>query len=167
MNKYQFNNLKIRIGGIRDINILHDLLFEAVFWNPDMVRPDKDEFLKSQEISKIIAHWGREGDICLIAEVDGVTLGGAWYRFWTDDDHSYGFVDSDTPEIGISLFSEYRSKGIGRKLLTGLIDCAKSSGIKALSLSVDPQNFARQLYESVGFEKIGKFGTSYTYILRL
>jgi hypothetical protein len=37
----------------------------------------------------------------------------------------------------------------------------------ALSLSVDPANFALNLYQSVGFRRIGESGTSLTLVLDL
>lgn len=63
--------------------------------------------------------------------------------------------------------SNYRSKGTGRKLLCELIHLVKNDGFKALSLSVDPNNFARYLYESERFVKIGESGTSWTYKLEI
>lgn len=159
--------MEIRFGSENDINILREILFEACFWNPNSQRPDMDEFLKHPDISKIIANWGRDGDACLIAEYNGKVLGAAWYRFWTEEDHSYGFIEPEIPEIAIGVYPEFRSKGIGRHLLKELISHAKKANIKALSLSVDPNNFARHLYESEGFEKQGESGTSYTYKLDL
>ncbi|MCZ6820435.1 MAG: GNAT family N-acetyltransferase [Calditrichaeota bacterium] len=75
--------------------------------------------------------------------------GSAWYRLWTHAEHSYGCVDSETPELGVGVCASHRSKGVGR----------------ALGLSVAPEKFARQLYESEGFVKIGESGSSWTFLL--
>lgn len=159
--------MTIRYGNKNDISIMRELLFEACFWDPKTVRPDIDEFFQNPAISKIIADWGREGDTCIIAERNGKVLGSAWYRFWTDEDHSYGFIDPETPEIAMGVYPDYRSKGVGRKLLKELISQAKKTNIKAVSLSVDPNSFALQLYESEGFQKYGESGSSLTYKLDL
>jgi len=50
-------------------------------------------------------------------------------------------------------------------LLDALVETARADGFPALSLSVSPLNFARQLYESVGFRKVGEYGTSWTLLL--
>ena len=46
--------------------------------------------------------------------------------------------------------------------ISHLIAAAREEEIRALSLSVDPANFAHQLYESEGFVKVGESGTSWT-----
>jgi hypothetical protein len=62
---------------------------------------------------------------------------------------------------------DHRSKGFGRRLLDALIQTARADGFPALSLSVSPLNCARQLYEFMGFRKIGESGTSWTLLLSL
>ncbi len=62
----------------------------------------------------------------------------------------------------MGLRKEYRSQGVGRKLLRALLETARQQNITALSLSVDPNNFALRLYESEGFVKVGASGTSWT-----
>jgi ribosomal protein S18 acetylase RimI-like enzyme len=49
---------------------------------------------------------------------------------------------------------EYRGKGIGEKLMLGLIDAAKTRGIRTISLTSRPERAAAQkLYEKLGFKK--------------
>lgn len=141
------------------------MLFEAFFWNPDINRPDFSEFMRLPEPDKLLSGWGRTGDKLIIAENEKDYIGAAWYRLWTEQNHFYGFVDSKTPELGIGIRKGYRSQGIGRMLLRQLIKTAEKEGYRALSLSVDPENFARYLYESAGFLKVEKSGTSWTYKL--
>lgn len=88
-------------------------------------------------------------------------------RISTEENHSYGYVNHETPELGIGVDAEHRSKGIGRKLLRALCEIARIDGCNSISLSVDPSNFARKLYESEGFVKVGKSGTSWTMLLQL
>jgi ribosomal protein S18 acetylase RimI-like enzyme len=56
---------------------------------------------------------------------------------------------------------EHRGQGVGRLLLNHLIARA-STQYAALSLSVDPQNPAMRLYQTVGFAVVGSSGTSLT-----
>ncbi|MBM2846984.1 MAG: family N-acetyltransferase [Bacteroidetes bacterium] len=52
-------------------------------------------------------------------------------------------------------------------LLRSLMNIARANHVKAISLSVDPNNIARRLYESEGFVKVGESGTSWTLACRL
>jgi ribosomal protein S18 acetylase RimI-like enzyme len=143
------------------------MLFEAFFWNPASPRPAFAEFRDDPQAVRLLADWGREGDHLVIAEVGETPVGAAWYRLWTDENHSYGFVSADVPELGLAVTSSFRSQGIGRALLHALIRNAREEHFSAMSLSVSPRNPARRLYETTGFRKIGESGTSWTYLLAL
>ncbi len=160
-------HMQIRLGNDQDLVFIKEMLFEAFFWNPQFSRPEIDDFFNNQEFYKLISNWGRFGDRVVIAENKKNLIGAAWFRLWTESNHSYGFIDSTIPELGIGICSEYRSKGIGRMLLNRLISVAREDRFGALSLSVDPSNFACKLYESEGFVKVGESGTSWTYKLEL
>ncbi|NMF86469.1 GNAT family N-acetyltransferase [Nodosilinea sp. P-1105] len=157
----------LRPGTPADLPVIEAMLFEAFFWSPTYERPGFDEFQEHPEFQKLVADWGRPGDRVIIAECQGQPVGAAWYRFWTEACHSYGFVDAGIPEVGMGVHPDYRGRGIGRSLLRHLLAEARRSGVAALSLSVDPQNVARQLYESEGFVKVGESGTSWTLLCRL
>lgn len=159
--------MKIRQGTKKDLPFLKEMLYEAFFWNPEVVRPEYEEFLNNPEFKKLLNEWGRPWDRAVVAEIDNKPIGAAWYRLWTEEEHSYGFVDSETPELGIAVKADFRSKGIGRELLIALIEIARKDGAKAISLSVDPENYACHLYGTEGFVKIGESGTSWTLVLYL
>jgi GNAT superfamily N-acetyltransferase len=159
--------MKIRIGMQKDLPFLEQMLFDAFFWHPIQARPELQEFMQHPEFRKLLSDWGRAGDKAVIAEEGETPIGAAWYRLWTEENHSYGFVDAETPELGMAVHANHRGKGAGRALLRALITAARDEGIRALSLSVDPANFARQLYESEGFVKVGESGTSWTMRLSL
>jgi len=143
------------------------MLFEAFFWNPQQTRPEFELFWVEPEFKKLLANWGKPGDRSLIAEKDHLPVGAAWYRFWTEENHSYGFISDRIPELGIAVDKAFRSQGIGRVLLRELIKLAKNEELEAVSLSVDPNNYALILYKSEGFEKFGESGTSWTLICYL
>ena len=143
------------------------MLFEAFFWDAKVDRPTFSEFRRHPEFVKLLSGWGRRGDYGVVAEDSGSQVGAAWFRLWTTELHSYGFVDATTPEIGLAVPRIHRRKGIGRALLNELVARARADGFPALSLSVNPFNPARVLYESSGFQKVGESGTSWTFRLPL
>jgi GNAT superfamily N-acetyltransferase len=159
--------VSIRQAHSGDTGFLRQMLFEAFFWDAAVERPLFAAFSEHPEFVKLLAEWGRLGDRALIAEANGMPVGAAWFRLWREDLHSYGFVDEDTPEIAMAVRPENRSKGVGRRLLEALILQARVGGFSALSLSVDPRNHARLLYESAGFRYVGRSGTSLTMLLSL
>lgn len=110
-----------------------------------------------------LAGWPRSGDYGLVAEQDE-PLGAAWYRTYSEQDHGYGFVADDVPEVSIAVIASRRREGIGRQLLTELIEASLAQGYRALSLSVAEKNPARALYESTGFVLVAKHGHTCTMV---
>jgi len=159
--------LRIRPATTEDIGFLETMLFEACFWDTTARRPAFSECRQHPEFTKLLSGWGRHGDRGVIAEETAKPLGAAWFRLWTTELHSYGFVDASTPELGIAVSLQHRRNGIGRALLRDLIAIARADRFPALSLSVSPFNPVRRLYESVGFHKVGESGTSWTFRLPL
>jgi GNAT superfamily N-acetyltransferase len=159
--------VQLRSGRTTDLDFLKEMLFEAFFWDTSTKRPLFASFRDTPEFSKLLVGWERRGDRAIIADESGTRIGAAWSRLWTPALHSYGFVDAATPEIAMAVRQDYRSKGLGRRLLDALVETARADGVPALSLSVSPLNFARQLYESAGFRKVGESGTSWTLLFSL
>ena len=158
---------RIRNHTTDDIPFLKDMLFEAAYWYLKSKRPYLEEGLSHPEIKKILANWGRNGDTAIIAEtMKAKNIGAAWYRFWTDQNHSFGYVNSEIPEIGIAVVPKHRKKGIGNALLTELIRISTENNLKGLSLSVDSHNPARYLYLKHQFEIIHHHENSWIMIRR-
>ena len=160
-------SILVRIGLPDDLPFLSEMLFEAFHWQSQENRPPLRSFQNDLAFQILLADWGRDGDTAVVAELGGESVGAAWYRLWTDDVHSYGYVDSQTPELGMAVSFKHRSQGVGRMLLRSLMNIARANHVKAMSLSVDPNNIARRLYESEGFVKVGESGTSWTLACRL
>ncbi len=155
----------VREGTPQDLPFLHEMLFEAAFWRSDAVRPPRHEGLGQPEIAKLLAGWGRAGDTAVIAETARNRSGGAaWYRFWSDSDHSYGYVSADIPELGIAVMPGWRRRGLGEVLLKALGTLAADRGIARLSLSVAEDNPARHLYVKHGFEQVSSVGDAWTMV---
>lgn len=87
----------------------------------------------------------------MVAEAHGRFVGAAWDRFWNKASHSCGYIDDATIEIGLVVELGYRRRGIGRRLMTRLLALAAEGGVTSLSLSVERDNPAVDLYESLGF----------------
>jgi ribosomal protein S18 acetylase RimI-like enzyme len=135
--------------------LLEDLLYEAIF-QPEGADPLPRDIIKRTEIDNYIRDFGqRRGDFCMFAELNGKTVGGAWLRILDGDPKGYGNVDSETPELAIAVFREYRNLGIGRGLMNNIIDLTfHSRGYKQISLSVNKANYAVKMYRKLGFETV-------------
>lgn len=143
------------------------MLYEAFFWSGESERPTLVEMRARPEFNSLLAGWGRPGDVAFVADVSSTPAGAAWFRLWTPAEHSYGFVDHETPELALAMAQRFRQQGVGRQLLRALIEYAGEHAYPGLSLSVAPGNPARALYESEGFRKVGEVGTSWTMLRQL
>jgi ribosomal protein S18 acetylase RimI-like enzyme len=65
--------------------------------------------------------------------------------------------EDDIRIMDIAVAPAFRGRGIGTRLVEGLIDEARSSG-RMLSIHVEMQNPARSLYERLGFAPAGEHG---------
>ena len=68
--------------------------------------------------------------------------------------NDYGHIDDNTPSLAISLYEEYRSKGIGTKLMNEMKKLLKEKGYQKTSLAVQKKNYAVNMYKKVGFKII-------------
>ncbi|MEJ7790477.1 MAG: GNAT family N-acetyltransferase [Gaiellaceae bacterium] len=145
--------LLIRRGGAQDIRFLRDMLHHAYYWR---------ERVPGSLVSRYVRGWGRAGDTAVIALENGFPVGAAWFRLFTGAEPGYGFVDERTPELAIAVVPSKRGHGVGEELLVALLERARASGYEALSLSVEPGNPARKLYERHGFEVVGQGPEAWT-----
>lgn len=158
--------LQIRPLQPTDYDFFLDMHYESIYIVQN--KPPKHELLNAPNLKKYHEGWGRKGDKAVIAEIHGSPAGAAWYRLFNEDNQGYGFIDRQTPELGIAIHPNYRHRGIGMTLMKEIIQQAKEDGFASLSLSVDPENQAAvRLYEGLGFEYWGLSGTSWTMVLRI
>jgi GNAT superfamily N-acetyltransferase len=143
--------LRIRELEPADAGLLGEMLYAALYWDPAAERLPTEAVLGHPRVTIFHEGWGRPGDVGLVAELDDVAVGVAWYRLFTDAEHGEGFVDEATPELAIGVADGQRGRGIGTALLTAIHERARADGIRRLSLSVDRDNPAKRLYARLGY----------------
>jgi [ribosomal protein S18]-alanine N-acetyltransferase len=161
------NEFNMRKATAQDEDFLWEMLYHSIHVPEGQPLPPRS-VLKEPHIHRILSGWGREGDQALIATDSAEkSIGAVYVRLFDETNKTYGYVDNETPILGIAMLPEYRGKGIGSLLLEGIMKEAKASGYKKISLSVDPNNPALRLYERFGFVKIGVDGTSWDMVATL
>lgn len=176
----------IREMTAREYPLLEDFLYEAIFIPKGAEKPPR-EIIEQDELQVYIKDFGkRKDDHCLVAECDGKTelaaaateqptrcrlpkaaggriIGACWVRIMDD----YGHIDNETPSFAISLYEEFRGRGIGTELMRSMLELLSSKGCKRASLAVQKENYAVKLYKNVGFHIIGENEQEYIMVCEL
>ena len=150
-----------------ELDFLGEMLYAALDWRGDGQLPPRELVLEHELVVIYHRGWGRPGDAGVVAEEDGKPVGAAWYRLFTQEDAGFGFVDEQTPELAIAVVPSKRGHGIGDELLQELIAKARDAGYQRLSLSVEPGNPARKLYERHGFSIVDEGAEAWTMVASL
>ena len=146
-----------------ETELLKDFLYEAIFIPEGVEAPEKD-IVEKPELRVYTDDFGsRKGDNCLVADLGGKVVGAVWTRIMND----YGHVDDDTPSFAISLYKEYRGKGIGTELMRRMLRLLKEQGCRQASLAVQKANYAVKMYEKVGFKTIDENAEEYIMVCDL
>ena len=143
-----------------DVAVVKWVLYLAVAWNDDQAIPEPDVVVQHPEVARYHHDWGRPGDFGVKAVVDGRVIGAAFARLFTEADHGYGYVDEQTPELGVAVDRSMRGRGLGRVLMEQLAAAARTAGFAQLSLSVNNPNPAKGLYEALGYTTVHDDGVS-------
>jgi ribosomal protein S18 acetylase RimI-like enzyme len=142
-----------------DEPFLWEMLYQALYL-PEGQAALSREVVYSPELTRYVQGWGHDSDcgFVIIDPLTEKTVGAVWLRLLTGKDKGYGYIDDETPELGIAVFPEYRGQGIGTQLLAHLLK--SSCGRSSISLSVSINNPAVRLYERFGFEVVSRSGES-------
>ena len=89
--------MNIRPAKAEDLGFLEAMLWEAFFWTCQAA--PFSAFRLHPEFTKLLSGWGRRGDWGAIAEDGGRPIGAGWFRLWTPELHSYGFVDATSSSV--------------------------------------------------------------------
>lgn len=154
---------KIRKIEKNEYELLNIFLYEAIFIPKGMEKPPED-IIKNKELQVYVEDFGtNKDDNCLVAEYKNKIIGACWTRIMND----YGHIDNETPSFAISLYEEYRGKGIGTDLMLKMLELLKQKGYKKASLAVQKENYAVKMYKKVGFEIIDENDEEYIMICKL
>ena len=147
----------------RETGLLKDFLYEAIFIPEGVEAPDRS-ITDLPELALYYEGFGQgRADHCIFAEVEGNVVGAVWSRIMPD----YGHVDDDTPSLAISLYKEYRGKGIGTELLRRMLFLLKEKGYRQVSLAVQKANYAVKMYRKAGFQTVDENDQEYIMVCRL
>ena len=155
--------MHIRELRVDETELLKDFLYEAIFI-PEGVKPPDRSIIYQPELSLYYEGFGSgPADNCLVAETDGKVIGAVWTRIMND----YGHVADDTPSFAISLYREYRGKGIGTEMMRKMLTLLAEQGWKQASLAVQKVNYAVRMYEVVGFRIVDENAEEYIMVREL
>ena len=157
------DNLYIRELKENENKILDNFLYEAIFIPKGTKKPPR-EIINNEELQVYVKDFGNyKDDNCIVAELNNRIVGACWTRIMND----YGHIDDNTPSFAISLYEEYRGKGIGTELMKTMLKLLKNKGYKKTSLAVQKDNYAVKMYKNVGFRIIDENEQEYIMICDL
>lgn len=111
-----------------DAELLQRGLYLMVAWSPDRALPPLEQLFAHPELARYHRDRGRVGDAGLVAEIDGEFAGVVFCRIFTEDNHGHGYVDRETPELGVAVLDRYRGMGIGTLLMEALAESVRAAG---------------------------------------
>ncbi len=148
---------------VEDIPFLWEVLYLSIHVR-DGSDPPPRSILDDHALAHYLRDFGRHpgDDAQVVVDESGTALAAAFSRCSAADDPGWGHVAPDIPELGMAVVPTHRGLGIGRLVLTGLLERQP-----VMSLSVDLENdVARRLYESLDFEWVADEGTAATLLRR-
>lgn len=142
---------------------LDDFLYEAIFIPEGVAAPPR-EIINDPQLQVYVQDFGvQEGDICYVAETEGKIIGAVWVRIMED----YGHVEDGVPSFAVSLYKEYRGRGIGTAMMKQMLEELKKRGYEKTSLAVQKANYAVKMYKNVGFKIVDENEEEYIMVCEL
>lgn len=143
--------------------LLENFLYEAIFV-PNGNDPPPKSIIYRPELQVYISEFGTsKHDTCLVADINGEIVGAVWVRIMND----YGHIDDKTPSFAISVYKDYRGKGIGTALMKEMLIILKKRGYEQASLSVQKANYAADMYCKLGFRVVYENEEEYLMLKKL
>lgn len=134
-----------------ELYLLEEFIYEAIFQR-DQKNLLPRSIVEQPDMKVYTEGFGKADDYCLLAIANGNPVGAVWVRILDGSVKGFGNIDSSTPEFAISLYKEYRGKGIGTQLMRRMLDHLKKEGYEKTSLAVQKDNYAARMYLNLGFE---------------
>lgn len=120
------------------------------FWNRlgDLSQKSRALNVANQQVNIDV-----KDEIGFVYEIKGVIMGYAYLRFFSDKE-----IKKYTTSLGIVIADEYQNLGIGKKMMTYMIDWAKQYKFKKIWLATYTDNKrALKMYINMNFEIEGIF----------
>lgn len=134
----------------QDYPLLEEFLYQAIFVPKGVPAPDRT-IIQLPELQLYVKDFGQfPNDETMVAEADGQVTGMIWTRIIDD----YGHLDKKTPSLAMSLLPAYHGQGIGTELLKTFLEHLRKKGYHKVSLSVQKENDAVNMYQKAGFQTI-------------
>ena len=149
-----------------EYHLLKEFTYQAIFLRDENMLVPKT-VLNDPKLKVFYEDFGKPDDACLVVEVDNKIVGAVWTRILSGEIKGFGNIDDYTPEFGISLFKEYRNKGLGTKLMKSMLKLLKKKGYKKTSLAVQKDNYAVKMYKNAGFSVIKELEEEYLMVYNL
>ncbi len=147
----------------KEIMLLTEFIYEAIFQRDTSTLAPRT-IIQDPTIWIYVDEFGtKKDDHCLVAEIDKKIVGAVWVRCIK----GFGLIDETTPEFAISIYSEYRGKGIGTQLMKEMLGFLKMKGYSKTSLAVQKDNYAVRMYQNVGFEIMDQNEEEYIMVCEL
>ena len=106
----------------------------------------------------LLNNFGKEkDDYCFIAQVDNYIVGAVWIRCI----QGFGHLNDNIPELAMSIYPQYRNKGIGTSLLKNFLTFLRQKNYTQISLSVQKNNYAVNMYKKLGFKIVSQNQSEY------
>jgi GNAT superfamily N-acetyltransferase len=140
-----------------DVAFMEEMFVATADWNPSNAK-GAAFWRADPTFQRYIGGFPRETDVGYIAEREGQDAGAIWSRYFTAEEPGYGFVNAETPELGIGVVEGRRGEGIGRALMNVMLAASTTD----LSLSVEDGNPAIELHRKSGFLPVGHDGNATT-----
>ena len=152
------SDVLLRRGGAQDVRFLRDMLHHAYYWR---------ERVPGSLVSRYVRGWGRPGDTAVIALEDGFPVGAAWFRVFRPPSRATASSTSRRRSSRSRSCRPSAATGSATSCCRRLIEKAKAAGYDRLSLSVEPGNPARKLYERHGFAVVDEGDEAWTMVAEL
>ena len=110
-----------------EYHLLKEFTYQAIFLRDENTFVPRT-VLDHPKLKVFYEDFGKPDDACLVVEVDNKIVGAVWTRILSGEVKGFGNIDEHTPEFGISLFKEYRNKGLGTKLMHSMLELLKKKG---------------------------------------
>lgn len=139
--------LHIRLATLEDIPAITDIYNEAIIYTPNTF----DTIPKTVADRERWFHEHMPAYPILVAVVGGIVVGFASISKWSTRP-----AYRHTVSASIYLHEEFRGQGIGKKLLTSLVQTAFEAGFHTLMGNIYEGNRASlHLFQAVGFSVVG------------